>query len=78
MADRALPDLTSRIQIDTTSLPKAEAHAKSFTASLVSGFGLGAQGSKNFEEGLKKSTAALEEHGKGVEGLASKLGNRWA
>jgi hypothetical protein len=73
VAERALPDLKSRITIDTTPLKEAETKAKSFNASFVSAMGGSTKSAENFEKGLRAAHGAIGESTGAVEGLVGKL-----
>lgn len=73
MADRALPDLKSRLLIDTTSLPAANVEAKAFTESLSTGLGGSTKAVQAFEGQLQSSTSRLGQTGAAAQALGGQL-----
>lgn len=70
---RALPDLKTRLVVDTKGLATAKAEAEAFAGSGVSGFGKVEQASKTMGKEMSVSEGALKGLKTGVGGFASSL-----
>jgi hypothetical protein len=71
--ERALPSLISRLQIDTSDLPKAEARAKAFSSQITTSFTGSKKSAEEFEKGLGLANRSLGEAGKVTESLTGRL-----
>jgi hypothetical protein len=74
VAERALPDLKTRVVVDTSQLTAAEGKAVAFGTRAKASMVVGTGGIKDFEKASASSSKVLGEAGRTMEGVTGKVG----